>query len=75
MTLWKMKKKKYSSIDNKAASIMDVVKLSELRFELLPYLSCSPSVVPSDYYLFADLERMLMGKRFSLNKTRKVSKC
>lgn len=25
---------------------MDVVKLSELRFELLPYLSCSPSVVP-----------------------------
>ena len=45
-------------------SIATMVKLHELHFELFPYPHNSPDLAPSDYRLFADLKRMLQGKRF-----------
>ena len=41
-----------------------MTKLHELHFELVPHPSYSPDLAPSDYCLFADLKRMLQGKRF-----------
>ena len=41
-----------------------MVKLNEFSFELLPRPPWSPDLAPSDYWLFADLEKMLQGKRF-----------
>ena len=49
-------------------SITTMVKLHELYFELLPQPSYSPDSAPSDYYLFADLKRILQGKRFGSNE-------
>ena len=43
-------------------------KLHELHFELLLHPTYSPDLAPSDYYLFADLKRMLQGKRFGSNE-------
>ena len=43
-------------------------KLNELSFELLPHPPYSPDLAPSDYWLFADLKKMLQGKRFSSNE-------
>ena len=43
-------------------------KLHELHFELLPHQPYSPDLVPSNYWLYADLKRMLQGKRFSSNE-------
>ena len=48
-------------------SIATIEKLHELHFELLPHPLYSPNFAPSDYYLFADLKRMLQGKRFASN--------
>ena len=45
-----------------------MVKLNELSFELLPHPSCSPDLTPSDYWLFADLKKLLQVKRFGFNK-------
>ena len=42
-----------------------MVKLNDLRFELLPHPPYSPDLAPSDFYLFADLKKMHHGKRFS----------
>jgi len=36
-------------------------------FELLPHPPYSPDLAPSDYWLFADLKKMLQGKRFGSN--------
>ena len=49
-------------------SIATIEKLHELHFELLPYPQHSPDLAPRDYYLFADLKRMVQGKRFSSNE-------
>ena len=49
-------------------SIAIMGKLHELHFELLSHLSYSPDMTSSDYYLFADLKRMLPGKRFGSNE-------
>ena len=46
-------------------SITMMIKLPELHFELLPHPPYSPDLAPSDYWLFADLKRMLQGKSFS----------
>ena len=43
-------------------------KLNELSFELLPHPPYSPDLDPRDYYLFADLKKMLQGKRFYSNE-------
>ena len=44
-----------------------VAKLNELGSELLPHPPYSPDLAPSDYWLFADLKKMLRGKRFRSN--------
>ena len=49
-------------------SIIMMAKLHELHFELLPHLLYSPEMAPSDYWLFADLKRMLQGKKFGSNE-------
>ena len=45
-----------------------MAKLNELGFDLLPHPPYSPDLAPSDYWLFADLKKMLQGKRFGSNK-------
>ena len=42
-----------------------VIKLNELRFELLPHLLRSPDLAPSDYWLFVDQKNFFQEKRFS----------
>jgi len=49
-------------------SIATMTKLHKLRYELLPQPPYSPDLAPSDYWLFADLKRMLQGKRFGSNE-------
>ena len=62
-----MKKEKVLFLQDNALchkSITTKAKLHELHFELLLPLPYSPGVAPSDYLLFADLKRILQGKRF-----------
>lgn len=49
-------------------SMKTMAKLNELRFELLCHPPYSPDLAPSDYWLFADLKRMLQGKKFGSNE-------
>ena len=49
-------------------SMKTMAKLHELGYELLPHSPYSPDLAPSDYFLFADLKRMLAGKKFSSNE-------
>jgi [histone H3]-lysine36 N-dimethyltransferase SETMAR len=42
-------------------------KLHELGYELLPQPPYSPDLAPSDLFLFANLKKMLAGKKFSTN--------
>ena len=49
-------------------SIATMAKLHKLHFELLLHPPYSPDVAPSDYYLFADLKRMLQGNGFGSNE-------
>ena len=46
-------------------SIATMAKLHELHFELLPHPLYFQDLASSDYWLFADLKRMLQRKRFS----------
>ena len=41
---------------------------NQLHFELLPHPPYSPDLAPSNNWLFADLKRMLQGKRFFSNE-------
>ena len=43
-------------------------KTTWIAFELLPHPPYSPYLTPSDYWLFADLKRILQGKRFGSNE-------
>jgi [histone H3]-lysine36 N-dimethyltransferase SETMAR len=43
-------------------------ELHELSYELLPHSLYSPDLAPSDLFLFADLKRMLAGKKFRTNQ-------
>ena len=45
-----------------------MAKLHELHFELLPHLPYSLDLAPSNYWLFANLKRMLQGKRLGSNE-------
>ena len=45
-----------------------MAKLHELHFELLLHPPYSPDLTPSNYWLFADLKRMLQEKRFGSNE-------
>ena len=51
---------------HKSSAMM--AKLHELHFKLLPYPPYSPGLAPCDYRLFADLKRILQGKRFGSNE-------
>ena len=65
-----MKKKKVLFHQDNAPchkSLVTMAKLHELGFELLPHPPYSPDLAPSDYWLFADLKKMLQGKRFVSN--------
>ena len=44
-------------------SIATMAKLHELHFELFLHPPYSPDLIPSKYWLFAELKRMLQGKR------------
>ena len=48
--------------------IAKIAKLHESHFELLPHPPYSPDLAPSNYWLFADLKRMLLKKRFRSNE-------
>ena len=66
-----MKKKKVLFHQDNALchkSIAIVAKLHELHFELLPHTLYSLDLIPSYYWLFANLRRMLLGKRFGSNE-------
>ena len=66
-----MKKKKIIFHQDNAPchkSMKMLAKLSELGYELHPHPSYSPDIAPSDYWLFADLKKMLQGKRFGSNE-------
>ncbi|GFT72909.1 mariner Mos1 transposase [Trichonephila clavipes] len=49
-------------------SVFSMVKIHELRFELLDHPSYSPDLAPSNIFLFPHLEIMLGGQSFSLNE-------
>jgi len=66
-----MKKKKIIFHQDNAPchkSMKTMAKLNELGFNLLPHPPYSPDLAPSDYWLFADLKKMLQGKRFGSNE-------
>ena len=66
-----MKKKKVLFHQDNAPchkSLAAMAKLNELSFELLPNPPYSPDLAPSDCYLFAELKKMLQGKRFYSNE-------
>ena len=48
--------------------IATMEKLPKLHFELLSHPPYSPDLAINDYCLFADLKRMLQGKRFGSNE-------
>lgn len=48
-------------------SMETMVKLDELRYELVDHPTYSPDLAPSDYYLFWNLKTILQGKTFSSN--------
>ena len=45
-----------------------MVKLNKLNFELLPHPPYPPDLASNDYWLFADLKKMLQGERFGSNE-------
>ena len=49
-------------------SLKAMVKLDQLRFELVAHSPYSPDLAPSNYYLFPNLKRWLQGKRFTSNE-------
>ena len=49
-------------------SMITMVKLNECSFEFLPHPLYSPDLSLSDYWLFADLKKMLQRKRFDFRK-------
>ncbi len=68
---WHMKKKKIVFHRINAPyhkSMKTMAKLNKLGFNLLPHQPYSPDLAPSNYWLFADLKKMLQGKRFGSNE-------
>ena len=49
-------------------SMKKMVKLNELSFEFLSHPPYSPDLALSDYWLFADLKKMVQWKRFGSNE-------
>ena len=44
-----------------------MAKFHELRYELLPHPPYSADLAPSDYFLFSNLKKWLVAKRFYSN--------
>ncbi|KAG5311082.1 SETMR methyltransferase, partial [Acromyrmex insinuator] len=49
-------------------SLKAMIKLDQLRFELVAHPPYSPDLAPSNYYLFPNLKQWLQGKRFTSNE-------
>jgi [histone H3]-lysine36 N-dimethyltransferase SETMAR len=49
-------------------SIKTTAKLHELGYELFSHPPYSPDLAPSHFFLFADLKRMVAGKKFRTNE-------
>ncbi|GFV43189.1 mariner Mos1 transposase [Trichonephila clavipes] len=49
-------------------SVVAMVKIYEIRFELLDHPPYSPDLAPSDFFLFLHLKIALRGERFSSNE-------
>ena len=45
-----------------------MAKVYELHFSLLPHPPYSPDLAPSDYWLFVDLKKICLEKRFGSNE-------
>ena len=63
-----MAKKKVLYHHDNAPFLKAMVKLDQLRFELVAHPPYSPDLAPSNYYLFPNLKRWLQGKRFTSNE-------
>ena len=46
---------------------VSMAQFHELRYELLPHPPYFPDLAPSDYFLFPNLKKWLVGKRFYSN--------
>jgi hypothetical protein len=44
---------------------LDTQTLTDLHFEVLKHLACSPDLAPSDYSLFPNLSKHLNRRKFS----------
>ena len=55
-------------IAKKRPQFATMAKLHELHFALLPHPPYPQDLALNDYCLFADLKRMLQGKRFGSNE-------
>jgi len=64
------KKKVLFHQDNAPAhkSVVAMMKLCELHYEILPHPPYSPDLAPCDYYLFPNLKKWLGGKKFQSNE-------
>lgn len=64
------KKKILFHHDNAPAhtSAVVTVKLSELRYEILPHPPYSPDLAPCDFFLFPNLKKSLTGQKFESNE-------
>ena len=56
---WRRKKSSFTKTIQCHKSIAMMAKLNELHFELLLHPPYSPNLIPSNYWLFAELKRML----------------
>ena len=57
-----------SALSPRHCTVSQINCNNELHFELLLHPPYSPDLTPSDYWIFADLKRMLKVKRFSSNE-------
>ena len=48
-------------------SVVSTAKFHELCYGLLPHPPYAPDLAPSDYFLFANLKKWFVGKRFYSN--------
>lgn len=49
-------------------NVSTMEKINELKYELLPHPLHSPDLAPSNFYLFPNLKKSLVSKRFSSNE-------
>ena len=56
------------TVQNDQKRKCELVRFWPPYFGILPHPPLSPDLAPSNYYLFADLQRILQGKRFGSNE-------